>query len=639
MALTPKEINTRSAQAEDAFENKDYDRSVALLKSIIEESPNYAPAYRKLGSIWARTKMPQNALFYLNKAIELDPYDTQNQIALGYYYLHIKAPTNAIRAFEKSLELSGDNAAIIYELFKLYRDLPDSPHALVLMERLQEIEPRHTTYRWEHAKLLLEMGSEEKALDLYTALVKSSIESTHLDILEEWFLLMVKNNRTVEARDWFRQQLLSDPDNPIRMWHYGRSCEADRDSMEALALLEKAHSLAPKDIKIILSLGALYRVLGEMGKSTEYFRKIIEIDPLNTSAMLSRGMLHKYNYGDDAFCELNFAASHLEELPIKKRIDLHYALGKAYDNVAELSAAFEHYKLGGALHSQGKDLKELSHLQQLVAIIKNKFSKDLFTQKNSTGHQTDKPIFILGMPRSGTSLMEQVLSGIEGVYGAGELSYISEAISEITVGDYLFKSNTTHLEPSSSYLERGKYYLSKIDGIAPAGSMRIIDKMPTNFQWTGLIHLILPNAFIIHSRRHPVEICLSAYRLRFALGQYWSDNLRTMGRYYRLYHELMQHWKSVLPENTILDVRYEDMVTDLETQSKRLADHINVPWNNKCLSFHKSDRAVRTASLSQVRQPIYKTSMNRWKKYEPYLQPLLDEIGDLIEEYEGELRG
>ncbi len=155
--------------------------------------------------------------------------------------------------------------------------------------------------------------------------------------------------------------------------------------------------------------------------------------------------------------------------------------------------------------------------------------------------------------------------------------------------------------------------------------------------WLGYLYLILPNAKFIHSRRHPIETCLSAYRIHFAKHQHWSDELRTMGKYYRIYTEMMQHWKEVLPEGTILDVRYEDMVSDLERESKKLAAFIGMPWSESCLSFHRSGRAVITASASQVSQPIYKDSTNRWRKYEPYLTPLLEEIGDLVEAYEAEL--
>ena len=234
--------------------------------------------------------------------------------------------------------------------------------------------------------------------------------------------------------------------------------------------------------------------------------------------------------------------------------------------------------------------------------------------------------------------MEQVLSGLEGVHGAGELTYAGECLRGVMIdGEPIGATEATDESLSMNYAQRGKLYIEKIEALAPEGSRRVVDKMPHNFMNTGFIHMMLPNAAIIYAKRHPVEICLSAYRINFSAGHYWSDDLQTMGRYFRLHKELMDYWKEVLPKGTILEVRYEDMVTDLERESKRIAKHIGVEWTPECLEFHKSKKAVRTASLSQVRQPLYQSSMNRWRKYEPYLQPLLDEIGDLVEEYEAEL--
>jgi hypothetical protein len=164
----------------------------------------------------------------------------------------------------------------------------------------------------------------------------------------------------------------------------------------------------------------------------------------------------------------------------------------------------------------------------------------------------------------------------------------------------------------------------------------MVDKMPGTFNFVGLIHAILPNARIIHSRRHPVETCLSCYRILFAEGHQWTYNLNELGRYYRRYWDLMRHWREQFP-GVMYEVRYEDNVNDVESQARALINYLGLEWNDACLSFYDTDRPVKTASASQVRKPIYKTSTNRWRKYETYLKPLLDEIGDLVEQYEAEL--
>jgi tetratricopeptide (TPR) repeat protein len=424
---------------------------------------------------------------------------------------------------------------------------------------------------------------------------------------------------------------------------YAQSCLAKEEKEKAQQLLHDAYMLDPKSIKINEAIAAVYHMMGLTKETAEHLDIILKNDPLNTKAMLFKSSIHTYSYGDDDFKKLDFAAAHITNFSVREKLQLHYALAKANDNVGDYATAFEHYRLGGVLNSEGRHHRELSDLQRIASFIGKAETKALLMEEFDKGCFSKKPIFVVGMPRSGTSLIEQVLSNIEGVYGAGELEYAVSLLHNINFeGFKLTFVDSRDCFPENqhpSYLERGEKYLELIEALAPKGTKRIIDKSPTNFAWLGYLHLILPNAKFIHSRRHPVETCLSAYRIHFAKGQYWSDDLRTMGKFYRLYTEVMDYWKEILPEGTILDVRYEDVVADLENQSKRMAAYIDMPWSEACLDFHQSKRAVRTASVSQVRQPIYTTSVNRWHKYEPYLKPLLDEIGDLVEAYEKELGG
>ncbi len=191
-------------------------------------------------------------------------------------------------------------------------------------------------------------------------------------------------------------------------------------------------------------------------------------------------------------------------------------------------------------------------------------------------------------------------------------------------------------ELNASWEMRGQRYVDKLQKLAGKPYKRIIDKMPGNFTLVGLIHAVLPNAHIIHSRRHPVETCLSNYRIHFAEGQFWSYNLRELGRYYKRYWKLMKHWREQFP-GVMHEVRYEDNVADVEGQARRLIDYLCLDWDPNCLTFYNTDRPVKTASATQVRKPIYTTSTNRWRKFEKYLGPLLHELGDIVSEYEAEL--
>jgi hypothetical protein len=318
---------------------------------------------------------------------------------------------------------------------------------------------------------------------------------------------------------------------------------------------------------------------------------------------------------------------------------LHYALAKAAEGVGELDTAFRHYSVGGAKKRKLDPYREREtmRLAQIVPKVVTQSNLDATNEKWSA---SDVPVFILGMPRSGTSLMEQILSAHPDVFGAGELKFLSSVLENIPINQARIRMGDK--EPIFDYDDkvgwapRGDRYVERIQGLADKPYKRIVDKMPGNYNFVGLIHAILPNAKIIHSRRHPVETCLSCYRIFFAEGHQWTYNLTELGRYYRRYWDLMKYWREAFP-GVMYEAIYEENVNDVETSAKNLISHLDLEWNDQCLEFYNVDRPVKTASLSQVRKPIYKTSTNRWRKYEKYLGPLLEEIGDIVEEYESEI--
>lgn len=637
MALTPLEITELIAQAEKAFAEKSYNQALNIFYTIIRNNPDYAPAHRHLGSLLMLTPSQDKALESLKKAISLAPTDADNWIVLGDFYKRSKQLAERLGALENAIKYKQDNTSIYFDALQIRRQLEHYKIALDIATLLRDREPENLAFLWEYAQLLELVGRDREAIDSYRELISSDEERLPIEAIKEWSDLMSKHGRQREVESFLHSKLDIDPDNAQMQWLYGLECISGGRYDEAHTVLQLAHTLAPDNADILNSIGVLYTNMGDSKKGRSYYDKCLEIHPYATSILHTIGSTHTYSYGDETFTQLNFAAANMADLSQKEQTDLHYALGKAYSDVGELSTAFGHYKRGGILHSHSRVI-ESDMISQIISSIKKTKSYDRVWQQQEQGSQSHKPIFIVGIPRSGTTLMEQVLSQIDGIYGAGELNYSVDALQAIEVAGERFCWNRERDIPDEQdYLSRGEHYLSDIEALAPKESRYIIDKMPDNFRYAGLLHLILPNATIIHARRHPVETCLSAYRLRFKGGHYWSDDLQTMGRYYRLYTELMSLWESILPEGTILDIRYEDMVDDLESTSKRITDHIGVEWDPSCLEFHKSSKTILTASHSQVKKPIYKTSTNRWRKYEPYLQPLLDELGDLVEEYENEL--
>ena len=304
-----------------------------------------------------------------------------------------------------------------------------------------------------------------------------------------------------------------------------------------------------------------------------------------------------------------------------------------------MDSAFRHYEIGG--HKKRRlepyDERNAVRMFNLMPKVANAKTCALAPQP---GCASEVPVFILGMPRSGTSLLEQILSSHPDIYGAGELKILGSVLDNIQYGHNRINLNEPEAffayEENASWERRGQRYVDRIQRLADKPYLRIVDKMPGNFTMVGMIAAILPKAKIIHSQRHPVETCLSCYRIHFAEGQLWSYNLRELGRYYKRYWNLMKHWRQEFPD-VMLEVRYEDNVADVEGQARKIIDYLGLDWDENCLNFYNTDRPVKTASASQVRKPIYTTSTNRWRKYEKYLGPLLEELGDIVPEYEAEI--
>ena len=523
----------------------------------------------------------------------------------------------------------GDQKDLLEDCYEIYNKINDLELMLNITERLLAIDSENIEYSSRLAELLSRSNRGKEAAQAYDILVKNHYKNLDNTILEAWFVHNQKYNPgaldTMLA--WLKKLLSTDPEDINALWLYGKTYSAIGEHEKALGILVRAHKLVKEDIKIMLILSSIYAIMGNIKLSKQFAKMVLDRDPVNISALTLQGRVHTYSCGDPIFKQLNFAASKLAEMNESKQCSIHYLLGKAYDDAGNLRTAMEHYKIGGILHSRGRNLSELATLQNIKhALIKHFNMKGISNEIKSIS-KNNKPIFIVGMPRSGTTLMEQVLAGIDGIYGAGELKFLPQLLQGIPISEV----NQDILRVLA------KKYISEIERISPNDSKRVIDKLPHNFQFVGFIHQMFPNAFIIHARRHPIETCLSAYRIRFSMGLHYSDDLATLGRYYRVYDELMKYWQSILPKNSMLEVRYEDMVTNLKDESQRLAKYLDLPWSDSCLDFHKRQNKVTTASVLQVRKPIYTSSMNRWRKYAPYLEPLLDEIGDLVEVYEREL--
>jgi predicted Zn-dependent protease len=543
----------------------------------------------------------------------------------------------ATELLETLYKAAPEEPAVLVPFATCHRHAEQLEKAETLVDKALSKKSDNPQAMHEKAEILLALGREDEAIEILEANIRRT--DLHGDSIDLWISTLEKQGRNRYAQDTLKELTEIHP-NTLE-FAYGHAVLANRNGEvpEARKAFKKALELSPANPRVLYEYGVLERIAGDLEYSQELISKSLNLRPDSPAALRTFGSDLKYEYGDENYKRLNYVAAKFSEFQSVDQIHLHYALAKAAEGVGELDTAFRHYAVGGSKKRKLDPYKERETMR-LAQIIPKVVTQSNLDATNEKGSTSDVPVFILGMPRSGTSLMEQILSAHPDVFGAGELKFLTGVLENIPINQARIrmgdKEPIFNYDDKVGWAPRGDRYVERLQGLADKPHKRIVDKMPGNFNFVGMIHAILPNAKIIHSRRHPVETCLSCYRIFFAEGHQWTYNLTELGRYYRRYWDLMKYWREAFP-GVMYEAIYEENVNDVETSAKNLISHLDLEWNENCLKFYDVDRPVKTASLSQVRKPIYKTSTNRWRQYEKYLGPLLDEIGDIVEEYESEI--
>jgi tetratricopeptide (TPR) repeat protein len=356
-------------------------------------------------------------------------------------------------------------------------------------------------------------------------------------------------------------------------------------------------------------------------------RRAIHLDPTLAYAHRQLAYITKHNEYDD---DIQLMEKVLENpaLDVVQKSQMHFGLGKAYEDLRDYDIAFRHYTSANDLEKSTKTYS-IDNDVRLITDIIGTFNTELFKAFGKCGHPDNKPIFIIGMPRSGTTLVEQILARHPDVHGAGEIRHLGVLINSYFIQRLKsrFPEKTEQLDPAT-LKQLGQQYCQTLSHYNESARY-ITNKTPHNFLYVGMIRLMLPNAKIIHCSRNPLDTCFSCYANSFRKGQDYANKLDDLGRYYSLYFKLMQHWRQLEVSN-IIDIHYEDLVNDQEAQTRRLLEACDLEWNDACLDFHKSDRPVMTASVNQVRNGLYNKSIQRWKHFESHLTPLIDTLGDAL---------
>jgi tetratricopeptide (TPR) repeat protein len=502
--------------------------------------------------------------------------------------------------------------------------------AEVLCRQVLERQPRNV----EAMRLLAGIASQIGAMQEAEILLENAcqFDSSNSQLQIDYIQLLRKRQRFHEALQQAGKLLETDPDNPQFQSIYAIEAMQAGDINTALEYFDKVLKQLPDDTGTITAKGHAHKTAGNTAEAIACYQAAASVNPEFCEAYYALANLKTYRFGAE---EIN-AMLALEPLSMRllDKVYLSFALAKAYEDGKKFEQSFQFYQQGNALKKQQSGYNANSMSDELQKQSRF-FTAQRCANLNGCGDPAADPIFILGLPRSGSTLLEQILSSHSQVEGTLELpnilAYSKELRRHQVDGEKLgYPEVIAELDEQvltdlgSRYLEETKVYRNQ--------SPFFIDKMPNNFRHIGLIKLILPNAKIIDARRHPMACCFSGYKQLFAEGQEFSYSLSDMGQYYTDYVELMEHWDNVLP-GQVLRVHYEQVIDDLEGQVRRILDFCGLSFESACLSFHETKRSVRTASSEQVRQPIFKTGLEQWKNYSVQLSELQDQLADIIDHY------
>lgn len=530
-----------------------------------------------------------------------------------------------IRLMASSLDINPVQPDVLNNLGYSLQLQGDLPEALKKFDQALALVPNYTGAHFNRANTLHDMACYEEAVASYGQAISLSPDYADAYINQGNSLRELKRHDEALAR--YDKALAIVPLRADIHFNRGLTLQELGRNDEALASFGQAIALDPDWVDAHTYRASVLMDQGLLVEAEQSLRQALKLDASHLPAHVMLSTLGRYDKHDPGFGQLRALYEQREQLPPAGRIDLGFAMGRVLEKMGRFGEAFDAYAEGNQLYRSLSSYDE--HVEnEVVNKITSFFTADLLancaeTSGSPAAQQDDRvPVFIVGMPRSGTTLIEQILASHPVVFGAGEMETLHGIVQH--AGSIQGESSGGSL--LSAFRDMGQDYLEKTWKLAP-GQRYITDKMPPNYRYLGLIHLMLPNAKIIHAMRAPMDTCFSCYATLFKEQNDFSYDLETLGHHYLRYASLMEHWQEALPAGRVLDVRYEDVVSDLEGEARRMLDYLGLPWDDACLRFYENQRAVRTASLSQVRKPIYAASVGRWKRFEKHLAPLLEIIG------------
>ncbi len=629
----PDDVNMVALLGATLLKSRQLPEAEKFLRQAIELAPSFAKPHEDLGHLLLEKGEPEEAAIILQNATRLDPELDRAYFNLGKALAMLGRGKDADQAFEKSFDLNPERKSLALaaehqragrwkEAEQLYREvLRSNPTNVDALRLLGNVAMRN--------------GRIYEAERLFRRAVANAPD--FVAALLDLGLTLKSQNRLEESIDRFRQVIKLEPNNIQATHLLASTLTLTAQTYESVETYQRVLELKPKHAGAMLGLGHTLKTVGRQEEAIEAYRECIRHRPHNGEIYWSLANLKTYRLSDDDIHEMKAMVAgngETEEVTEQSRINFLFALAKAFEDRGDFEQAWNYYHQG---NSSQRLLENYDPVRTEVMNdeIIEVFTREFLAENTGLGNPSAEPIFVVGLPRSGSTLIEQILASHSQVEGTSELPYVGVVVTSLNRNraDGINYPHAVRELGAKHFTKLGSDYLDLAKIHRVEGKPRFIDKMPNNFPSIGFLNLILPNARIIDARRYPLDSCLSCYRQLFARGQNFTYDLTDIGEYFLQYERMMDHWHDVLP-GRCLTVQYEEVVMDFETQVRRLLEYCELPFEEACINFHQTERPVRTASSEQVRQPVYSKSVNFWRNHEAYLDELIEVLEPALPRYQ-----
>ncbi len=623
LASDPEDAFAHFALANVLYDEGKLEEAITHYRTAAKLAPGDAEAHNNLGNALIDAGEPDAALASYGRAIDADPSYAEAHVNIGNARMGAGEVGAAIESFQAAVAIDPELAGAFVNLGNAYIGQGRDGDALASYERAIEIDPGYAEGLNGRGHVLRQRGEYAAAAESFMAAIDARPE--YAVAYNNLARTLIELDRPDDAIATYERAIAIDPAYAEAHSNLGNALSQQGRAAEAVACVERALELDSELAEAHYAMGICLQQQGRFEEAAARHRRALALKPDLAEAHYNLAINSKARLDGEEIARLEEQLGTGNQPP-RQFINLNFTLGKSYEDLGEYDRAFACFRKANELKNQEVDF-DPEGFEQYVSMVIETFTADFFAERAGCGSESELPVFIVGMPRSGTTLVEQIIAVHPRATGAGELQAVRQLISELPTllgSPSPYPVCATEIDGTNAAQTAARYLEPLREHSAEAD--RITDKMPNNFVRLGLIATLMPRARLIHTRRDALDTCLSCYVQNFARGIHFSYDLANLGFYFRQYERIMAHWRTVLP-SPILEVPYEDLVADQEGWSRRIIDFCGLEWDPACLSFHEHDRTVRTASFWQVRQPIYSSSVGRWRHYDDHLGPLKEALG------------